>query len=266
MLVLASVTIITLDYHGEASRAIGHVRDAFADAVSPLQRGVQAVLHPLGDIVSAPFHYGELQTENDQLRAEIGALSRELNSQSYASNLEREVQDLSNVPFAGNLPVLPAEVIAPATSNFQPTIEIELGSSGGVAVGMPVISDKGLIGSVTGVSGSTATVLLISDPRQMIEVADLAGDRFSLKGEGPGRPLQLSSFGATGRRPKVGTLLVTEGQINDEPASAYPAGLGVGTVVSSRSLPGGIVTGTVQPLADLGDLQIVGVVQWPPTA
>ena len=267
MLVLASVTIITLDYHGEASRAIARVRNGFADAVSPLQRGVQAVLHPLGDVVSAPFHYGQLQTENDQLRAEIGALSRQLNSEAYAHNLEQQVQVLRNVPFAGNLPVLPAEVIAPATSNFEPTVTISLGSSGGVSSGMPVISDKGLIGSVTGTSGSTATVELITDPRQPpIQVADSAGDQFLLTGSGAGRPLALSSFGAVKQMPKAGMLLVTEGQVNNAPASAYPAGLVVGTVTAAKSSAGGIVSGSVHPLADLGDLQIVGVVQWPPPA
>ena len=176
MLVLASVTIITLDYHGEANRAINRTRNVFADAVSPLQRGVQAALHPLGDVVSAPFHYGELQTENDRLRAEIGTLDRELGSQSYAQNLEREVQLLRDVPFAGNLPEVPAMVIVTSTSNFEPTIEIELGSSSGVAVGMPVISGEGLVGTVTGVSGSTATVLLVTDPHQTILVADPSGN------------------------------------------------------------------------------------------
>ena len=38
-LLLVSVTVLTLDYRGEASRAIGHVRNGFAQVVSPFQRG-----------------------------------------------------------------------------------------------------------------------------------------------------------------------------------------------------------------------------------
>jgi rod shape-determining protein MreC len=265
MLVLASVTVVTLDYHGEASRGINHVRNGIADAVAPLQRAVQDVLHPVGDLVAAPFHYGSLQTENAELQREIGDLQRSAAEQQYGQNLVKEVQLLGNVSFAANIPLLPAEVIAPSSSNFQPTVEIGIGTSSGVGKGMPVVTGGGLLGTVESASSSTATVLLVSDSRQSIEVADQAGDVYEVSGQGAGRPLTLQSFGATRGTLRPGEKVFTLGQVDGAPATAFPAGIPVGSISSTRTSAGGITAATVAPLADLGALY-VAVMEWTPPA
>jgi rod shape-determining protein MreC len=57
-----------------------------------------------------------------------------------------------------------ARVTGPAPSNFQNTVEITVGATSGVKVGMPVLSNAGLIGKVTQVYSDTAEVRLITDP------------------------------------------------------------------------------------------------------
>ena len=58
MLVLASLTVLSLDYHGEASRGITHVRNGVADA---LDRAAQHAPVGFGVEVHEPRQHAEQQ-------------------------------------------------------------------------------------------------------------------------------------------------------------------------------------------------------------
>jgi rod shape-determining protein MreC len=265
MLVLASLTVLSLDYHGEASRAISHVRNGVADALSPFQRGLAAAMHPFGDAVSAVLHYGQLQTDNARLRNEVGQLSSQLAESNYATKAEQQAVELSTLPFAGNISEVPAEVIAGSSSNFEATIEINEGTSSGVGKNEPVVSGAGLVGSVISASATTATVLLITDPRSTIEVQDeRTGSFFQV--QGAGGSLTLGPFGTSSGKVSIGTALETTGQSDGAPASEYPAGLPVGRVAAVRSSSSGAVAASVTPFVDMSSLQYVAVLQWLPPA
>ena len=268
MLVLASLTVLSLDYHGEASRAISHVRNGVADALSPFQRGLAAAMHPFGDAVSAVLHYGQLQTDNARLRNEVGQLSSQLSESNYAAKAEQQAVELATLPFAGNISEVPAEVIAGSSSNFEATIEINAGTSSGVGKNEPVVSGAGLIGSVISASATTATVLLISDARSTIEVQDeRTGDFFQIQGDGVGRSLALGPFGtSSGKVVESAAALETTGQSDGAPASEYPAGLPVGRVTAVHSSSSGAVAASVTPFVDMSSLQYVAVLQWLPPA
>lgn len=268
MLILASITILTLNYHGEANRAVGHFRNGVADALSPFQRGLAATMHPFGDAASAIFHYGELQSDNARLRSQVGQLSMQLAESKYAGNLERQVSLLSALPFAGNIPMLPAEVIAQASSNLELTIELDKGTSSGVGVGMPIVADSGLIGSVLSASANTSTVLLIADTRSSLEVQNQqSGHLFQLQGAGAHHSLALTPYGSSSGSIAKGATLVTEGQTDGSPASAYPAGVPVGDVEKVTTSTSGIfATGDVTPFVDMTGLQYVSVLLWLPPA
>ncbi len=49
-------------------------------------------------------------------------------------------------------------------------IEINKGRSSGIAVGMPVVNQAGLIGKVTSVTDNTARVMLVTDTRYTVGV------------------------------------------------------------------------------------------------
>jgi rod shape-determining protein MreC len=266
MLLLVSVTVLTLDYHGEANRAIGHVRNGFAQVVSPFQRAAQAVLHPFGDVVSSAFHYGSLQTENAKLREANGALQRELYANEYAARVSQARAALNNLPFVGTLPTVPAQVTERSSSNFEATIELNQGWSSGVGVGMPVVGQGGLVGTVLSASASTSTVLILQDTRQALGVEDNVGHPFVLSGNGSGRPLLIKSGNAGSTALNKGVLLATSGQTNNNPAALYPAGIPVGVVATSTTGPGGIATGTVTPLVNIDTVEFVDVLEWLPSA
>jgi rod shape-determining protein MreC len=266
MLLLISVTALALDYRGEASRAITHVRHGFDQAISPFQRAAQAALHPVGDVASAAFHYGSLQTENAKLRDENGILQQQLYANAYASKVAAALSALDNLPFVGNLPTVAAQVTDRSTSNFEPTIELDQGWSSGVGDGMPVVGESGLVGTVISASESTATVLLLQDTRQAVGVEDPSGHQYILSGAGADHALTLKSSATESVPVRVGAVVTTTGQTNNNPAALYPAGIPVGVVVTSSAQPGGVATGTVRPFVDTDTLDYVRVIEWLPSA
>lgn len=262
MLVLASVTILTLDYHGEVSRGISRVRRGVLDALAPVQRGIAAGLHPLGDVVAGAFHYGALATQNARLRSELGTVQAKLAENRFAVSRAESVLSLEGISFVQNIVTTPAQVISSPTSNFAYTMEIDRGTAAGVAPRMPVVSGRGLAGTVVDAGSSTAEVRLVTDQQSSIGVTFGTGTRASSAiavGQGVGEPLVVDQI--AGRAPRDGETIYTSGT----DGGAYPAGLPVAVVASVRTGSNGLTTAaTATPLVDLAALEYVAVLEWLP--
>jgi len=258
MLVLASLTVLTLDYHGEASHAINHVRNAVRDVISPIQRGIAAALHPVGDVFSGTIHYGSLETQNQQLREELGRIRLKLAADAFASAQAGRVLSLAHLPYVAGIPVIASEVIGNSTSNFQSTVELDGGTSSGIGPGMPVVANAGLVGTVVSASSSTATVLLVTDPTSSIPVSIGGTGLYRAVGAGWERALTLD-FVAGSTAVHRGELVSTSGL----GGGALPAGIPLGVVRSVRVSSEGLSTAvTVTPLVNLDDVQFVEVLEW----
>jgi len=258
ILVLASITVLTLDYHGEASRAITHVRNAVRDVISPIQRGIAAALHPVGDVFSGTIHYGSLETQNQQLREELGRIRLKLAADAFASAQAGRVLSLAHLPYVAGIPMIASEVIGSSTSNFQSTVELDGGTSSGIGPGMPVVANAGLVGTVVSASSSTATVLLVSDPTSSIPVSIGGTGLYRAVGAGWGRALTLG-YVAGSTAVHRGELVYTSGL----GGGALPAGIPLGVVRSVRVSSEGLSTAVkVTPLVNLDDVQFVDVLEW----
>jgi len=255
ILLLISVTVVTLDYHGSVARGITHVRNGVVSVLSPFQRATSAVLHPVGDVFAGAIHYGQLATQNQQLRAQIGALQRGTAQQRYSLEAARQIALLSRLPYT-NIPSVVGEVIAPASSNFERTVEIDLGTSSGVGPGMPVVGTSGLIGTIISSSGSASTVQLVTDARFGVGVL-LGPTYFRAVGNGSGLTLeQLQSKSVV---PHLREVAITSGQDN----GAYPPGIPVGSVSSVSTNQAGVLQKvSIHPSVNLTQLQYIAVLQW----
>jgi len=261
ILILLSVTAITLDYRGEASRAIRSIRNGARDAVSPIQRVLADALHPIGDLFSGAVNYGDAVRENEQLRGELGALRREALENETAEHQLQEILNEQNLPYVQNIPQLLAEVISGPSSNFQDTFEIDRGTSSGVGVAMPVVAGPGLVGTVISAGSGTSVVQAITDPGSSFGVSFGTPTSVAVAyGRGTGYPLYLANVTAD-VQVSVGEAVYSSGIAG----AALPAGIPVGTV-SSWHYSGGALTKTVfvTPVADLSGLNYVTVLQWFP--
>jgi rod shape-determining protein MreC len=265
VLVLLSVTIITLDASGKGHSLTSGIKSVATDVFSPFRSGFNDIIDPIGEFFAGAVHYGALEQENHKLQAQIGALRQQAVQTPAQQKQLRQLQSvlaLHTLPAATQtLPKVAAETIATTTSNFASTITINKGRSQGIVIGDAVISNGGLVGRVVAASHSTATVQLLTDGQFKVGIV-YGNDQFAtLQGQGAGKPLALNDVSPNTKITKK-TALVTNGLAGAQ----FPRNIPVARITSIRTVSGATQKNVLaEPLADLGTLTYVQVVQWSPS-
>ena len=268
LLILLSITIITLDYRGEAKGTISGLKRAAHDAFSPVQSAVDAVVHPIGSFLAGATHAGAIQQQNARLRAEVGRLQRQALARGDAARTLRDLQTLEHLPWAAgvpqvdSIPDVAAEVVALNPSDFAATVQLDVGRSQGVDVGMPVVGGAGLVGMVTDAWSSGCSVRLVTDSRSAVGIRFGSPPGYGLlQGTGMNRALTVQYI-APGTPLVAGEVLTTSGLQN----ALFPPGIPVARVTSFSSTPSSTQESVVaQPVVDLAALQYVDVLLWEPS-
>lgn len=255
---LAAVVVLLLDSTAGAHSPLSPIRNAIGTVASPFEKAANAIAKPFADL-GGYFH------SNSSLRSEIAGLkaqNAQLRGQAALTQLElgriNEVNKLTGVASSTGYTLLAAHVIAigPAQS-FARTVMLDVGSSNGVHPDMTVVDPGGLVGRVVAATSTTATVLLITDPTSVVASRLGTNQQLGTVTGGRGNALTFQISGASASVSKGGTL-TTWGSPNGIP---YVAGIPIGTVTAVTSNPRDLsVQATVEPFAQFGSLDIVGVV------
>ena len=260
LLALTAVTLITLDERGSGGGVVGTARSAAHEVVSPVETAAHDVLSPVGDWISGVTDSGSFKADNRKLRQQLAA-QRGKEAEARAVIRENEqLKKLVDIPFIQDSDAVAARVIAGAPGNFERTIQIDRGSSRGLAVGMPVVAGAGLVGRITEVARSSATVELIDDPTAGVGVRlEKSGQPGIAQGRSGKTQLSLK-FVAPDVPVAKGELVFTSGLQN----SSYPPNIPVAKVTrATRSRDALEQTITLQPLVDLDQIEFVKVLHWP---
>lgn len=259
LLIITSVTLITLDERGSGSGVIGSIRSGAHDVVAPLQRGVQDVVRPVTDWFDGVTSRGSLTSENRKLRHEVESLHNEIGRARALEQQNRQLRRQLHLPFVGDIKTIAAQVISGATGNFDTTVQIDAGTRRGVRKGMPVVSDLGLVGRVVDVSGTSATVLLITDPSSNVAVRLPKSQATGVASGHAGTSLLSVSFVSPDKAVTKGDTVFTAGQQN----GLFPADLPIGAVTSATKTTGALQYDIeVRPTVDLSRLEFVQVLRW----
>jgi rod shape-determining protein MreC len=259
LLVLSAITLVTLDTRAGGSGAIGQLRAKAHDAFAPVQNATHSVLRPVGNFFTGVVHYGDLKTENARLRDELAKVRGQ---QLQAADAQRELQlllDQQHLDFVGNIPTVPAQVVDTSSSNFELSVQINRGTSSGVAVGMPVVAGAGLVGRVVEVSDKRSTVLLLTDPTFSVGVRLTSnGGTGVANGRGRDNPMTIDLV-PPNTKLNHGDVLLTSGLQLER----FPKGIPVGRVRTVKQEPGALQEAvTMDPVVDLSRLEFVQVLQW----
>jgi rod shape-determining protein MreC len=270
ILVLASVTIITLDARGGFHRITSGVRSVAADAFSPIRGGIDDIIEPVGSFLAGSVHYGAVRQQNQKLQDELDQLRTQQVSQQEVLQQMKQLTALLHLPFLQNLQTVPAVVTDFGTSDFASTIDISVGRNQGVQLNMPVVGTSGaagqggLVGQVVQRNDDSATVRLITDGQSAVGVryGSSANSLAVLTGQGSGKA--LSADLVPSNTPLVdGDVFYTSGL----PGASYPTGIPVARVVAHRNgLTSAQETVSLVPEADLVHLRYVSVILWGPSA
>ncbi|MFG2917709.1 rod shape-determining protein MreC [Kitasatospora sp. NPDC048298] len=262
LLVAVAFALITVDIKGGEDSPLGPARHAAASVLGPVERGAATVVDPVADTVRAFRDAATDSGRTDQLARENTELRQKLASSDMATGRTKQLDDLLRTAGSGGYTVKAAQVIAigPA-QGFSWTITIDAGSDDGLTRDMTVINGQGLVGRITTVAPTTATVLLASDP------GFSAGTRLEGTGEigfasgGGDSPMKVSLLNGKAQV-KAGDRLVTFGSQSGRP---FVPGVPVGKVTEVQANAGQLTkTVLVEPFVQFTRLDLVGVVVVPP--
>jgi rod shape-determining protein MreC len=258
VLVLASVTLLTVGMRD--APVVRDMRETASDVVGPIEGAADAVTKPFRNAWHGITDYEDLQSENERLRQQVADGDA---SEVRASDAEQQLAELSaalDLPYAADVPTVAARVVSGPRSNFSHAVEIDKGTDDGIAIGMPVVTGSGLVGRISRASASRATVELLTDPEFRVGVRlATTGQLGTAEGRGRDEPLSVDTAIDEDAEVPDGTGLVTSGVDR----SAYPAGIPVGEVTSTREGSAGLALElVVDPLADIDNLSYVSVMRW----
>lgn len=267
LLVLACLTLITLDARGGTSSPVDPLRSAVGSVVGPAETAAAAVARPFTKL-------GDAFRSNRELRQEVATLTarnNELRGRVATEPVDRarlaELDGLSRTAKRTGYDMVAARVVGMgAAQSFNHTVTLNVGTSSGVRADMTVVNSEGLVGRVVRATRSTSTVLLVIDHTSAVggrlganlEIGYLTG-RGTLRNEGA-LDMTLIDNSIT---PARGDAVVTWGSENGVP---YVAGIPIGEVGNVYSKPRqSSVRAVIKPYVDFTALDVVGVVVPPGT-
>lgn len=220
-------------------------RQFVSSVLAPLQR---AALWPRNIVEkitnwSNAVELARIQTEETQ-RQRIGLTQLSV----QASRLEAEnaqLRRLLGIKNSVSIPSVAVQILYAAANPLHQTLVLTKGTNDGIATGMPVIGEGGIVGQIQRVTATTAEAFLITDERVTMPAIVLRNG-LRVVVYGTGRPGQVEVRYLTQDADiKVGDQLVTSGI-----GGVYPAGLAIGRVskIENNSAQG-FVSALVEPSA-----------------
>ncbi|MCL4862501.1 MAG: rod shape-determining protein MreC [Caldilineaceae bacterium] len=256
ILVLAALLLMALQLTGR----LRGVQSALTQFTAPAQVGATSATGSLADFVE---FIGEFQTLR-QRSAELTQINASLQSEIFRlSEVERENSELRQYfRFAQERPGLQlrgaqivGRVIGQDSTNFLEFLLLDLGQAHGIEIGMPVVTDQGLVGRISQVNNATSKVLLITDVNSAVN-ALLQSSRLPGVIRGTSGGDLIMDFIPQGVRFSVGEVVLTSGL-----GGRFPKGIPIGQVIEVRQRDIDIVQqAVVRPQVDFSRLELVAVV------
>jgi rod shape-determining protein MreC len=263
-ILFASLALMSLDAHENGDATKQRVVRSWAQALaSPFQR----VTSGAGSTGLGFFRYlGNLRNaaaENEDLRKRVEEMKIELQNARETRDENERLKGLLGLKDDGKYELVAARVIARDPSLWFDTVTINRGSSSGIELNMPVVTQGGIVGRVVATSPWTAQIMLITDEKAAAgaAVGQLGESNAlgSVKGLGEGGLVEMRYVSGL-EKVEQGDYVVTTGQ-----DGIYPPGLNIGEVIyvkhGSATQPHVI---HVRPSARLDELEEVAVLKYHP--
>ena len=260
-MILGAIVIIGLDMAGFLSP----IDDLIHTAIKPPAILFSETRRMVGSGVATLREIGDLKQRNLELEARVNQLTVENLRLAEVETENAQLRAL--LDFAQTNPSydirggqIIARVIGDGASLFTHPIQIDLGEIHGIRQGMPVVTDRGLVGRIAHVYPRSSDILLITDPRSNVNVMTQASRAQGVLRGRVGQPpiMELIS-------PDIaiseGEIIITSGL-----GGHFPKGLVVGQVtevIHNDNLM--FQSAVIQPTVDFDRMELVLVItNFPP--
>jgi rod shape-determining protein MreC len=256
LLVLAAVLLMALQITGQ----LQPIQSFVATLTSPAQVGAtgaadnsSAAVSFVADLRTIRQKAAELEVRNDDLLAENFALREVEQENQRLRQLLNFAQTRPGLELRGAQIV--GRVIGQEAGNFLEYLILDLGQRHGIEVGMPVLTDQGLVGRISEVNNSTSKVLLITDSSSSVN-AILQSSRLNGVVRGDPAGDLVMDYIPQGGIFSEGEIVLTSGI-----GGKFPKGIPIGQVVQINQRDIDVFQqAVVRPTVDFGSLELVAVV------
>ncbi len=242
---------------------LGYVRpakDIFLRVLAPLQKGASYFYSFGADAVEFVQKWRSLKDENERLRKEVAKLTVENIRLKELEAENRTLRRLLN--FVGSNPgyeyktaPVVGRVFARDPSGFSRYLIVAAGRKDGIAPGMPVVTERGLVGRVSEVYHNTCRVLLIIDPSSSVS-AFLQSSRATGMVEGTVDGSLVMRFIPLDAGVSLGDVVLTSGL-----GGLLPKGLVIGQVIEIEKRDYALFQETrLKPTVDFNNLEYVLII------
>jgi len=204
----------------------------------PLARSLRATLIETTARVESGFswmgRYMRALEENDELRRENIELSSEVARSREVRLRNRELEALLSLRDSSDARLVPARVVTKDIFQQENFLTLDAGRADGVAEGMPVLHEDGIVGTVVLVSEHYARVLpfLNTDFRVPASIDPLGAEGI-VRWDGERLDRLVMDHVVKTEPVETGQRIVTSGH-----SGVFPPGRGIGTVDSIATRPG----------------------------
>ena len=259
-LVLASITLITLDVSGSGASPVEPARRVVGEAFGPVESATSAAVRPFTAVPAWFRSKGDLADQVRDLEASNAELRGRVELSGFDRNRLEQYDGLTTAATDLGSALVPARVVAVGSRQSQSfTVTIDAGSDAGVGPDLTVVNNDGLVGRVLRVTRSTATVLLVVDPDSTVggrvgssmEIGFVSGS--GSMSQDAGLDLRLVDDSSVPARDDV---VVTWGSSS----GPYAPGVPIGTITEVySSVREATQRAVVKPFVDFSALDVVGV-------
>jgi rod shape-determining protein MreC len=209
-----------------APKSYSVVRGAALDVTAPITGAMSEVTTTVTGLVSGAGDYWNAAQQNAELKLQRDALMRRMVEARAIQEENQQLKAALQLRERSSKAVAAGRVVGSSFESPRRFAVISIGSSDGVAVGMPVRAPEGLIGRVVEAGMLASRVLLVTDRANIVPARILKGGQPVIStGRGDGtidvRPLEV------GKNPfKPGDIIVTSGT-----GGLYPPLVPIGKVI-----------------------------------
>jgi rod shape-determining protein MreC len=256
ILILLSLAGIALDQNED----LQPIEDLALRFVVPIQGKLTSLANNLSDLTQATQDLKELQRRNEELQSLADNLMIE---NVRLKEIESEYETLrrllnftqANPTHSYKAAEVKSRVIGRDPSNFLSYLIIDSGSQQGIEKGMPVVTERGLVGRITDVGSNWAKVMLIIDPSSSVN-ALIQTSRATGVVEGQVGGSLLMKYIPQGETVNVNDIVLTSGLGGNFPKKLI---IGQITAVHQRDIEM-FQQADIRPTVDFNNLEIVLVI------
>jgi rod shape-determining protein MreC len=194
-----------------APQSYAAVRGVALDATAPVSGAMREVTTTVSGLFSGAGNYWDAANQNAELKRDRAALMRRMVEARAILEENQQLKAALQLRERNPAAVAAGRVVGSSFESPRRFAIISVGSSDGVAVGMPVRAPEGLIGRIVDAGSLASRVLLVTDRSNIVPARILRGGQPVIStGRGDGtidvRPLEV------GKNPfKPGDVIVTSG-------------------------------------------------------